>query len=55
MYTAYFSGKSLDLGLQVLSEKGSELHHAVRKAESYEREARKLKYKLEEARRRGRR
>ena len=38
---------------KVLSEKGAELSHAMRKAESYEREARKLKYKLEEARKRG--
>ena len=41
--------------LQVLSEKGCELQHAVRKAESYEKEARRLRYKLEVAGRRGRR
>ena len=35
---------------KVLSEKGSELSHAVRKAEVYEREAKKLRYKLEEVR-----
>ena len=36
---------------KVLSEKASELSHAVRKAEVYEREAKKLRYKLEEVRR----
>ena len=36
---------------KVLSEKASELSHAVRKAEVYEREAKKLRYKLDEARR----
>ena len=36
---------------KVLSEKASELSHAVRKAEVYEREAKKLRYKLEELRR----
>jgi len=35
---------------KVLSEKGSELSHAVRKAEAYERETKKLRYKLEEIR-----
>ena len=36
---------------KVLSEKASELSHAVRKAEVYEREAKKLRYKLEDIRR----
>ena len=36
---------------KVLSEKASELSHAVRKAEVYEREAKKLRHKLEEIRR----
>lgn len=36
---------------KVLAEKASELSHAVRKAEVYEREAKKLRYKLDEARR----
>merc|ERR1719510_844756 len=36
---------------KVLSEKASELSHAVRKAEVYEREAKKLRYKLDEVRR----
>ena len=36
---------------KVLSEKASELSNAVRKAEAYEREAKKLRYKLDEIRR----
>ena len=39
---------------KVLSEKASELSHAVRKAEVYEREAKKLRHKLEEIRRKQR-
>ena len=35
---------------KVLTDKGSELSHAVRKGEGYEREARKLRHKLEEVR-----
>ena len=36
---------------QVLSEKGSELSHAVRKAETYEREVKKLRHELDDMRR----
>ena len=36
---------------KVLSEKASELSHAVRRAELYEREAKKLRHKLEDIRR----
>ena len=36
---------------KVLSEKASELSHAVRRAELFEREARKLRHKLEDIRR----
>ena len=35
---------------KVLSEKASELSHAVRRAELYEREAKKLRHKLEDIR-----
>merc|ERR1711892_918812 len=35
---------------KVLTDKGTELSHAVRKGEGYEREARKLRHKLEEVR-----